>query len=41
MKKWKIGAIIGAMSGLMISYLPLLWRLFNFSWVDSDYGEED
>lgn len=25
MKKWKIGAIIGAMSGLMISYMPLLW----------------
>jgi hypothetical protein len=25
MKKWKIGAIIGAMSGLIISYMPLLW----------------
>lgn len=25
MKKWKIGAIIGAMSGLIIPYMPLLW----------------
>lgn len=25
MKKWKIGAMIGAMSGLMISYIPSLW----------------
>ncbi len=25
MKKWKIGAIIGAVFGLMISYMPLLW----------------
>lgn len=25
MKKWKVGTIIGAMSGLIISYMPLLW----------------
>lgn len=24
MKTWKIGAIVGVMSGLMISYMPLL-----------------
>ncbi|MGP8320906.1 MAG: hypothetical protein ACT6FE_01065 [Methanosarcinaceae archaeon] len=25
MKTWKIGAIVGTIFGLMISYIPLLW----------------
>ena len=25
MKKWKIGAIVGAVLGLISSYIPLLW----------------
>lgn len=25
MKKWKVGAIVGAVLGLISSYIPLLW----------------